>query len=72
MCDVCIRNKRNNKNYNIKNQLVALFKSEKTLSKDEIVDKMEASEEAILIHLRNLLRKDVLGLTEDNKLYINE
>lgn len=72
MCDVCFRNKRNNKNYNIKNQLVALFKSEKTLSKDEIVDKMEASEEAILIHLRNLLRKDVLGLTEDNKLYINE
>jgi len=72
MCDVCIRNKRKKEKDTLQDQLIALFKSEKTLSKDEIVYEIEASEEAILIHLRNLLRKDIIGLTKDNKLYLNE
>lgn len=72
MCDVCIRNKRSKQKDNLQTQLVELFKTGKTLSKNEIVDQIEASEEAILIHLRNLLRKDIIGLTNDNKLYLNE
>ncbi len=70
MCDVCLQKKRRKNIEDLSDQLLGLFEIEKTLSKQEIVEQIEAAEDAILIHLRNLLRKDILGLTNDNKLYL--
>jgi ATP-dependent DNA helicase RecQ len=70
MCDVCIRNKRQKRNVNLTEDLIALFQPDVPLSKSEIVAQIDAAEDAILIHLRNLLRRDRLGLTKDNKLFL--
>jgi ATP-dependent DNA helicase RecQ len=70
MCDVCIASKQKKQKMDVSKQLISLFSPKKELSKDEIVDQMELSEETIFIHLRNLLRRDILGLTEDNKLFL--
>jgi len=70
MCDVCIRNKRRKKKVNLSEDLMSLFQPNLVLSKNEIVEQIDAGEDTILIHLRNLLRRDLLGLTEDNKLFL--
>ena len=70
MCDVCIRNKRNKKKEDLSERLLLLFKNDALLSKNEILEEFDDSEDSILIHLRNLLRRDILGLTEDNKLFL--
>ena len=70
MCDVCIRKKRSKKKQDISENLISLFKAEKELSKEEIFEQIEAAEDTILIHLRNLLRRDLIGLTNDSKLYL--
>lgn len=70
MCDVCIRNKRQKKTDHLSKDVISLFQPNRSLSKNEIVDQLDASEDAILIHLRNLLRKEILGLTKDNKLFL--
>jgi ATP-dependent DNA helicase RecQ len=70
MCDVCIRNKRRKKKVNLSEDLMSLFQPNVSLSKNEIVEQIDAGEDTILIHLRNLLRREILGLTEDNKLFL--
>ena len=70
MCDVCLQNKKTKKKSNLKEDLIALLKTKKELSKTEILLQLDATEDAILIHLRNLLRTDIIGLTEDNKLFL--
>ena len=49
---------------------MSLFHQKKELSKDEILDEVEATEDTILIHLRNFLKRDIIGFTEDSKLYL--
>jgi len=69
ICDVCISNKKLDSN-NIDEKILSLLRKHKELSQIEIMENLKANEEAILIHLRNFLSKDILGLTNDNKLYL--
>ena len=70
MCDVCLQNKKVKNTDDLAETLISLFKEHKELSKTEILQYLDTTEEAILIHLRNLLRTDFIGLTEDNKLFL--
>ncbi|MFD2568402.1 RecQ family ATP-dependent DNA helicase [Pseudotenacibaculum haliotis] len=69
MCDVCIRNK-STKTKDLSKQIIEFLGKEKLFSHTEIIEHLEADEESILIHLRNLLKKDIISITEDNKLYM--
>lgn len=69
MCDVCIRNK-NAKTKDLSKQIIEFLGKDKQFSHTEIIEHLEADEESILIHLRNLLKKDIISITEDNKLYM--
>lgn len=69
ICDVCISKKKLDPN-NIDEEILSLLKHDKELSQIEIMQALKTNEEAILIHLRNFLSKDILGLTNDNKLYL--
>lgn len=69
MCDVCIRNKRS-KTKDLSKQILELLQNGKQLPHTEIIHRIEAEEESILIHLRNLLKKDIISITDDNKLYV--
>lgn len=70
MCDVCIRKKRSQKKEDIEKQLTSLLKTQEKLSKEEIIAQVDATDNTILIHLRNLLRRDIIGITTDHKLYL--
>ena len=70
MCDVCIQKKRSKQNDDISKDLIALFKANDKLSKEEIFTQVDAAEDTILIHLRNLLRRDIIDITTDSKLYL--
>ena len=70
ICDVCIRKKKSKDQQDISETLMSLFYQKKELSKDEILDEVEATEDTILIHLRNFLKRDIIGFTEDSKLYL--
>ena len=70
MCDVCIRKKRSGISKEIPSSLLTLFQEQKELSKEEILGQIDASEDSILIHLRNLLRRDIIDITADNKLFL--
>jgi len=70
MCDVCIRRKRGKSKQDILENLIALLKEHQELSKEEILAQVDAAEDTILIHLRNLLRREVIGVTNDHKLYL--
>ena len=54
----------------IEKDIKELFKDRKEISQDEIIFSLEHDEKAILIHLRNLLSKDKIGLTANNKFFI--
>jgi ATP-dependent DNA helicase RecQ len=69
LCDVCISDKKNSSN-RIEKDIKELFKDRKEISQDEIIFSLEHDEKAILIHLRNLLSKDKIGLTANNKFFI--
>ena len=69
LCDVCISDKENSSN-RIEKDIKELFKDRKEISQDEIIFSLEHDEKAILIHLRNLLSKDKIGLTANNKFFI--
>ena len=69
LCDVCISDKKNSSN-RIEKDIKELFKNRKEISQDEIIFSLEHDEKAILIHLRNLLSKDKIGLTANNKFFI--
>lgn len=70
MCDICIQGKRNKKKENISENLLLLFERQKELSKEEIFTQVDAAEDTILIHLRNLLRRDVIAISSESKLYL--
>ncbi|MDC3344742.1 RecQ family ATP-dependent DNA helicase [Flavobacteriaceae bacterium] len=69
LCDVCISDKKNSSK-RIEKDIKELFKDRKEISQDEIIFSLEHDEKAILIHLRNLLSKDKIGLTANNKFFI--
>ena len=69
LCDVCISEKKNSSN-RIEKDILELFKYKKEISQEEIIFSLDHDEKAILIHLRNLLSKDKIGLTATNKFFI--
>ena len=69
LCDVCISKKKNSSNW-LEKDILELFKDKKEISQEEIIFSLDHDEKAILIHLRNLLLKDKIGLTANNKFFI--
>ena len=69
LCDVCISKKKNSSN-RVEKDILELFKDNKEISQEEIIFSLDHDEKAILIHLRNLLSKDKIGLTATNKFFI--
>ena len=69
LCDVCISEKKNSSN-KVEKDILELFKDKKEISQEEIIFSLDHDEKAILIHLRNLLSKDKIGLTANNKFFI--
>ena len=69
LCDVCISKKKNSSNW-LEKDILELFKDKKEISQEEIIFSLDHDEKAILIHLRNLLSKDKIGLTATNKFFI--
>ncbi len=69
ICDVCVKKKRKNETH-LKSDILKLLGEYSPISQVEIIRALEANEKAILIHLRNLLKEDVIGLTDDNKVYL--
>ena len=69
LCDVCISEKKNSSN-KVEKDILELFKDKKEISQEEIIFSLDHDEKAILIHLRNLLSKDKIGLTATNKFFI--
>ena len=69
LCDVCISEKKNSSN-RVEKDILELFKDNKEISQEEIIFSLDHDEKAILIHLRNLLSKDKIGLTANNKFFI--
>ena len=69
LCDVCISKKKNSSNW-LEKDILELFKDKKEISQEEIIFSLDHDEKAILIHLRNLLSKDKIGLTANNKFFI--
>ncbi len=70
ICDVCIRKKKSEEKLDVSETLISLFLENGQLSKDEILDQVEAAEDTILIHLRNFLKRDIIGIAENSKLYL--
>ena len=67
ICDVCLRN---HEKKDLTSQLITLFQQQREMTKEEILNRLDANEDTILIHLRHLLRKDLIGLRTDCKLYL--
>ena len=69
-CDVCIAEKKYSSK-KIEKDIIDLLKDKKEISQEEIIFSLDHDEKAILIHLRNLLYKDKIGLTTNNKFFIS-
>ena len=69
MCDVCITKKNENPK-DLDHQIIQLFKNRKEISQEEIITLLPTYEKAILIHLRKLVSKDIIGITNDNKFFL--
>ncbi|MDA8762451.1 RecQ family ATP-dependent DNA helicase [Flavobacteriaceae bacterium] len=69
-CDVCITEKKYSSK-KIEKDIIDLLKDKKEISQEEIIFSLDHDEKAILIHLRNLLYKDKIGLTTNNKFFIS-
>ena len=69
ICDVCISNKKINSK-DLHQKIINLLKKEKEISKEEIIFRLNGGEKSILIHLRYLLSKDRVGITNNNKFFI--
>ena len=69
MCDVCIIKKNENPK-DLDHQIIQLFKNRKEISQEEIITLLPKYEKAILIHLRKLVSKDIIGITNDNKFFL--
>ncbi len=69
ICDVCI-SKKNKNPKDVEQQIINLFKKQKEISQDEIIALLNSDESSILIHLRYLLSKDRIGLSDTNKFFL--
>ncbi len=67
-CDVCLKELKATKN--IRLAIIALFQAHKELSSQEICELMDEKENDILIHLRILLAKETIGITNYNKYFL--
>lgn len=70
ICDVCISKKKYNTS-SLEKDILELFSFKKEISQEEIIFSLDEDEKAILIHLRYLLSKDKIGLTNNNKFFIS-
>tara|TARA_R110000787_G_scaffold105825_6_gene213384 strand:+ start:2571 stop:4460 length:1890 start_codon:yes stop_codon:yes gene_type:complete len=69
ICDVCISNKKRDSK-DLHQQILQLFKEQQEISQEEIISLLDTDEKAILIHLRHLLSKDSIGITNNNKFFL--
>ncbi|MBL4604149.1 MAG: RecQ family zinc-binding domain-containing protein, partial [Flavobacteriaceae bacterium] len=69
ICDVCLSKKRKKSTLSI-DDLVALIKQQKKISQQEIITTLKANPEDVLIHLRQLLSEDIIGITNDTKFFL--
>tara|TARA_R110001632_G_scaffold177223_3_gene296933 strand:+ start:523 stop:2412 length:1890 start_codon:yes stop_codon:yes gene_type:complete len=69
ICDVCISNKKRDSK-DLHQQILQLFKEQQEISQKEIISLLDTDEKAILIHLRHLLSKESIGITNDNKFFL--
>ena len=69
ICDVCISNKKINSK-DLHQKIIDLLKKEKEISKEEIIFHLNVDEKSILIHLRYLLSKDRVSITNNNKFFV--
>ena len=70
ICDVCISEKKHNSS-NLEKDIFELFSDKKEISQEEIIFSLDRDEKAILIHLRYLLSKNKIGITNNNKFFIS-
>lgn len=70
ICDVCISEKKYNSS-NLEKDIFELFSDKKEISQEEIIFSLDRDEKAILIHLRYLLSKNKIGITNNNKFFIS-
>ena len=70
ICDVCISEKKYNSS-NLEKDIFELFSDKKEISQEEIIFSLDRDEKAILIHLRYLLSKKKIGITNNNKFFIS-
>jgi len=70
ICDVCISEKKYNSS-NLEKDIFELFSDKKEISQEEIIFSLDRDEKAILIHLRYLLSKNKIGITNNNKFLIS-
>lgn len=69
-CDVCLNENKNVKKVGLKNQIVEILKKNKQLTSQEIVFKLNAKQEEVLVLLRELLNEDVIGINLINKYHL--
>ena len=70
ICDVCISEKKNSSS-SLEKDILELFNHKKEISQEEIIFSLDKDEKAILIHLRFLLSREIIGLTNTNKFFIS-
>ena len=69
ICDVCISEKKNSRS-GIEKDILKLFNHKKEISQKEIIFSIDEDEKAILIHLRYLMSRNKIGITNNNKFFI--
>ncbi|MFY0629699.1 MAG: RecQ family ATP-dependent DNA helicase [Flavobacteriaceae bacterium] len=69
ICDVCLSKKRNDTPTIIEG-LLTLLKKHQKISQQEIITILKANPEDVLIHLRQLLSEDIIGITNDTKFFL--
>lgn len=69
ICDVCISKKKNIPN-GLEQQIMSLLKKHKEISIDEIMTILNADESSIILHVRSLLSKERIGISNQNKYFL--
>ena len=71
MCDVCLSKKKKTK-IDYSSKIIAVLENQKAVSSKEITVALNANEQEILIHLRQLLLDDKIAINQQNKFYLNK
>ena len=69
MCDVCLSQNKNISE-NLEQKIMSLFKKNKEISMDEIMTILNTDESSIIFHIRSLLSKDRIGISNQNKYFL--